>query len=60
MKTEQKHKNTRVVFMVDKWFQSHTVMTKDNYDMLREMVYELDTSKTPSAGYVPRNKKGVR
>ena len=25
-------------WFIEKWFESHTVMSKDNYDMLKEMI----------------------
>jgi len=30
--------DTDTIWFIEKWFETHTVMTKENYDMLKEMV----------------------
>ena len=29
--------NDKIIWHIEKWFETHTVMTKDHYDMLKEM-----------------------
>jgi hypothetical protein len=31
-----KEKDT--IWFIEKWFETHAVMSKDNYDMLKEMI----------------------
>ena len=38
-KKEQSYKNDDIVWHIDKWFETHTGMSLDNYEMLCQMVH---------------------
>lgn len=40
-KRKKSYKNDDMIFMIDKWFETHTALTKENYEMLNGMVYHF-------------------
>jgi len=40
-KKEQSYRNDDKVFFVEKWFDTHQTLTKENYDMLKSMVHYM-------------------
>lgn len=41
----QSYKNDDITFVVNSWFEHHTTLTRENYDMLKTLVRYMRTKK---------------
>ena len=51
------YSNDDKMFFINKWFETHETLSKENFEMLTEMVYYMRTDSRATQSRVERLKK---